>query len=153
MQMCSTAPVWGWLTLLVIRWGQLILKQLRVMIHAHLLAIGGKSEIHRLCHELLQVESGEERQSDVVGEWASQRFGLTASVDTNAPNQIRFSDVPAIEHEINDDVQRLMQYVPKHDCSGFCQPVQSELARLDVVRRLWGGQCDTLGLHFQTSVR
>ena len=65
----------------------------------------------------------------MVGEWAGQRFGLTASVDadfdkldvdkTNTLNQIRFSDVPATEHEIKDDVQRLMYYVQKHDCSRF----------------------------------
>ena len=102
----------------------------RGQIHAHLLAIAGKSEIHRLCHELLQGENGEERRSEVVGEWAGQRFGLTASVDAgfdeldvdkaNTPNTIRFSDVPATEHDIKDDVQRLMYYVQKHDCSGFC---------------------------------
>ena len=39
---------------------------------------------------------------------------------TNTPNQIRFSDVPATECDIKDDVQRLMYYVQKHNYSGFC---------------------------------
>ena len=78
----------------------------------------------------MQVENGEERRSEVVGEWAGQKFGLTASVDANfdkldvdkanTPNKIRFSDVPATESAINDDVQRLMYYVQKPNCSGFC---------------------------------
>lgn len=102
----------------------------RGQIHAHLLAITSSQSIHQLCHTEAQLPNGKQRRSEVLGQWAADSFGLTASVcegfddlkvdKTNTPVRIRFKDVGQDDDCRKKDVAMLMKHVQVHDCSEFC---------------------------------
>jgi len=103
----------------------------RGQIHAHLLAIPSNQGIYELCHMDLMEPNGNHKRAVRLSDWASQRFGLTASVsDTydnlnvtweNSPAAIRFMDVAGKgPKEREHDVELLMKHVQEHECNGFC---------------------------------
>ena len=102
----------------------------RGQIHAHLLAVPKNKTIHQLSHELLKDKDNASNRADVIGQWAADQYGLTASVDpgfdeievgpTNTPVTIRFSDLPDNKEAHTDDTQRLMKHLQCHKCSQFC---------------------------------
>lgn len=102
----------------------------RGQIHAHLLAIAEETNIHELCHLDLKETDGEAKRAQRLGMWASEKFGMTATVcndfdnlsvnDENTPVKIRFTDVGHTPGAIKDDQQRLMFHVQVHQCSNFC---------------------------------
>lgn len=102
----------------------------RGQIHAHLLAIPKDQSIYKLCHVARKEKDGETKRAEYLAEWASEKFGLTASVDQDFdsivvdseenPVKIRFSDVGQCDESLRKDVQGLMKFCQVHDCSGFC---------------------------------
>ena len=102
----------------------------RGQIHAHLLGIPKTKNIHLLSYETLKNSDGSSNKADLLGQWAADQFGLTASVsdsfdslDVNAqttPISIRFSDVEPTDENIEKDAEMLMKHVQCHKCSGFC---------------------------------
>jgi hypothetical protein len=100
----------------------------RGQIHAHLVAIPKTPTLHQLSYELHKNRDNGECRADVIGQWAADQFGLTASVDEgfdeigtssdNSPVKIRLSDVPL--DELDKDKQNLMKFVQCHECSNFC---------------------------------
>lgn len=100
----------------------------RGQIHAHLLAVVRDNSIYHICHSELQKENGTEKRAELLAEWASSKFGLTAQVcegfddlkisEQNSPIQLQFVD---IEEELSrDDVDKIMNHVQVHECSKFC---------------------------------
>ena len=102
----------------------------RGQIHAHLLAIPRDQTIYELCHSVRKEEDGDVRRAQYMAEWASAKFGLTASVEPgfddlevekkNSPSIIRFSSVGESVEERTADTQRLLKQVQEHGCSAFC---------------------------------
>ena len=100
----------------------------RGQIHAHLVAIPKSPTLHQLSYELQKNRDNSECRADVIGNWAADQFGLTASVGDgfdeiqvnaeNSPIRIRLSDVQL--DDIEADKQNLMKYVQCHECSKFC---------------------------------
>jgi len=102
----------------------------RGQIHAHLLAIPDNHKIYELCHMDLKQKNGFFLRAQRLSAWASEKFGLTASVadpvefdslninNQNSPCRIRFSEVS--KEMVESDFEQLMNHVQVHDCSGFC---------------------------------
>jgi len=101
----------------------------RGQIHAHMLCISDHLEIFEKCHEDLKDErEGEARRAVRLADWASKKYGLTATVCEDfdsievgretSPCKHRYSDV-ALE-SIPEDTQLLMKAVQVHQCNGFC---------------------------------
>jgi Helitron helicase-like domain at N-terminus len=62
-------------------WGRYEFAPGRGQIHIHLLAIRKDQNIFKLCHGDLKGPGGKEKRDLRLAQWASQQFGLTASVD------------------------------------------------------------------------
>ena len=100
----------------------------RGQIHAHLLAITKDKSIQQLCYSDLKEKNGAALRDKRLSDWASKRFGLTATVDNQfddrlkdnrkSPCSIRFKDVSSID--IENDFMDLMKACQVHECSGFC---------------------------------
>jgi Helitron helicase-like domain at N-terminus len=101
----------------------------RGQIHAHLLAVSNHMSVYEDCWKDMQKETGgEERRANRLAEWASSRYGMTASVDEgfedivvdreNSPCLQRHGDVPS--EKTREDTQRLFKAVQIHKCNGFC---------------------------------
>ena len=100
----------------------------RGQIHAHLLAICPDNLIQKLCHEDLKQTNGKYRRDRRLAEWASKKFGLTASVkdgfdelhidSKDSPCTMRFTDIQDEDTEL--DQQKLMKVCQVHNCTGFC---------------------------------
>jgi hypothetical protein len=66
----------------------------------------------------------------VLGQWAADQFGLTATVSDNfddievnpqdSPISIRFAHVMKDKHSMSTDAENLMKHCMMHDCSNFC---------------------------------
>ena len=102
----------------------------RGQIHAHLLAITSDQSIYKLCHGARKGTNGEAKRAEYLAEWASRKFGLTASVkkefesvmvdSENNPVRVRFTDIQQSEKSYQQDVMGLMKFCQVHECSGFC---------------------------------
>lgn len=102
----------------------------RGQIHAHLLAIPRNQSIYKLCHATMKEEGGAAKRDQYLAEWASKKFGLTASVapgfesipsdKSQSPSTIRFEDVGPTLSDQDADTQKLMKHLQLHDCSAFC---------------------------------
>lgn len=102
----------------------------RGQIHAHLLGIPRDRTLHVTLHETLKDAGSKATRADIVGQWAADAFGLTASVEegfdslnvdeTNTPVRIRFTDLEDDAKAITADKQQLLKAVQIHDCSQFC---------------------------------
>ena len=102
----------------------------RGQIHAHLLAIPEDQSIYELCHLDLKQHDGRTMRAEHLAQWASEKFGLTASVSEDfntitvdhhdTPVQLRFTDIEQSEASYQNDIHRLMKFCQTHECSGFC---------------------------------
>jgi hypothetical protein len=100
----------------------------RGQIHAHLVAIPKSPTLHHLSYELHKNRDNSDCRADIIGQWAADQFGMTATVDDgfdeidtnpeNSPVKIRLSEVP--EEDLQKDRQSLMKFVQCHECSAFC---------------------------------
>ena len=104
----------------------------RGQIHAHMLAIARDQSICQLAHEAKKSDgrNGSTTRAQLLQEWASAKFGLTAKVEEgfdeidinseNSPTRIRFLDIENDPTAVKKDEQRLMKAVQCHQCNGFC---------------------------------
>lgn len=102
----------------------------RGQIHAHLLAIPKDQSIYELCYSVRKEVDGDTKRAEYMAEWASKKFGLTASVEpgfdaiqvdkSESPSMIRFSSLSDDPVARSADTQKLMKHVQEHGCSGFC---------------------------------
>ena len=104
----------------------------RGQIHAHLLAIAEDQEIYQIAHDVKKKGSKDDphTQATVFADWASKKFGLTASVQEGfddidldkgeMPTSVRFMDLEKKSEIYREDIQRLLKAVQCHICSGFC---------------------------------
>ena len=92
----------------------------RGQIHCHMLAISNDKHMQSKIHEL---KHKPDEQARVAAEWASKKFGLTASFD---PNMVTVRDIDPVKiynYEANDvvgDVEALKECVELHDCNPYC---------------------------------
>jgi len=107
----------------------------RGQIHAHLLAISDHLEVYEKCHsDMKDTVHGEAKRVQRLSKWASEKYGLTASVvdgfnnltvdRENKPCKYRYSEVDL--ENIEEDTQLLMKAVQTHDCNGFCLRADSK---------------------------
>ena len=102
----------------------------RGQIHAHLLAISNDQSIYSLCHEARKQEDGEKLRAQWLAQWASSKFGLSATVsedfesievnNENSPVRMRFTDIEPSNEARTADFNRMRKHVMYHQCSGFC---------------------------------
>jgi len=101
----------------------------RGQIHAHMLCVSDHIEIYEKCYEdLKDAKEGETKRARRLSEWASKKYGLTASVcdgfdslevkRETSPCKHRYKDIPL--ESISEDTQLLLKAVQVHDCNGFC---------------------------------
>jgi hypothetical protein len=118
-------------------WGRYEFAPGRGQIHIHLLAIRKDQTIFRLCYEDLQTPDGKAKRDIRLAVWASEQFGLTASVDSDfdqrsaspkdSPCSIRLTQLlsSAVQSDessslLHNDQQNLIKFCQVHDCNGFC---------------------------------
>ena len=105
----------------------------RGQIHAHLLAISKDQEVYTIAHQAAKFDAeaneSEPTRAKILSEWASSKFGLTASVgddfdsrniNDEQPTTIRFTDLGDDPKQHTEDIENLKKAVQVHDCSGFC---------------------------------
>ena len=122
----------------------------RGQIHAHLLAISEDNSIYKLCHRDTKQPGGTDLRDKRLSDWASEKFGLTASVQpgfddikieektTNNPCAMRFIDLQNDPKEITLDGQRLLKFCQSHVCNKYCLRTDSNkryVPNVDGVRR------------------
>lgn len=118
-------------------WGRFEFTPGRGQIHIHFLAIRRDQSIFRLCFEDLKKNDGRRKRDERLAQWASDEFGLTATVDNNfdlrptspkdSPCSIRLCDLSTSStvlctdlEMLRSDQQNLMKFCQVHDCNGFC---------------------------------
>jgi len=106
----------------------------RGQIHAHLLAIPNDQSIYKEAYQKGKEEkdqqSKQRKRAEVLGKWAEQKFGLTASVDNtfeeidmdrkSSPVLMKFEDITKNKMCTNLDKQKCLKHCQTHYCSSFC---------------------------------